>query len=285
MIKIITDTTCALPQQQMIDLGIPFLPQIIVFGEESYRDDTEIDTEHFLSKLRASSTLPKTAAPPPALYAPIYQECVDKGDSMVVIAPSLDVSGTFRSASIAAKEFPNANIHIIDSRTVAGGLGQLVLQAYEWAQQGMTIDDLVSHIKEMSTRNRTYFVADTLEYLFKGGRIGGAQALFGSILQVKPILKLLDGKTEAVETQRTKKRAVARMEELTVSEYPTEQDGRLSVSHCDALDEASALVEYFTNRLGLKNEIPIYQVPPAIVVHGGPKILSVSFFANTPQLK
>jgi DegV family protein with EDD domain len=282
MIRIITDTTCVLPHQEMVNLEIPFLPQIIIFGEDSYRDDTEIDTETFLSKLRASSSLPKTAAPPPALYGPIYQDFIDRKETMVVITPSSEISGTFRSASIAAQEFPQADIRIIDTRTVAGGLGQIVLQAHDWIEQGMEIDELVKHIEDFSSRNRTYFVVDTLEYLYKGGRIGGAQALFGSLLQVKPILKLKNGRTEAVESQRTKKRAIARMKELILSECPHNQNARFSISHCDALDEAESLRDYFASQLDLRN-IPIYQVPPAIVVHGGPKIISLSFFTENQR--
>jgi len=276
MIRIITDTTSVLPHQQLSDLDIPYLPQIIIFGNDSYRDDSEIDTTTFLQKLRSSPTLPKTAAPPPALYNPIYQKYADIGEEMIVITPSAELSGTYRSASLAANDFPQAKIHVIDSRTVAGGLGQFVLQAWEWAHQGFEIDALISHLSQMIPYNRTYFVVDTLEYLHKGGRIGGAQALFGSILQVKPILTLRDGHIDPVETQRTKKRALARMEELVMAECPKNQTARLAISQCDAMDEAMELVSYFKEKLGF-SDIPIYEAPPAIVVHGGPKIISISY--------
>jgi len=279
MIRIITDTTCVLPQRQMMDLEIPFLPQIIIFGNDSYRDDTEIDTVTFLQKLNSSTTLPKTAAPAPALYNPIYQKYSDLGEPMVVITPSAEVSGTYRSAMTAANDFPQAKIKVIDSLSIAGGLGQMVLQASEWAHQGIDFDDLVTRISRMIPRNRTYFVLGTLEYLYKGGRIGGAQALFGSILQVKPILTLRKGHIEPVESQRTKKRALARMKEIVLAECPKGQEARLSISQCDAIDEAKELAGYFTDRLGVA-DIPIYEAPPAIVVHGGPKIISISFYTS-----
>jgi DegV family protein with EDD domain len=279
MIRIITDTTCVLPHQQLNELDIPYLPQFIIFGNNSYRDDTEIDTATFLRKLRSSPTLPKTAAPPPALYNPIYQKYTDLGEEMIVITPSSELSGTNRSAILAANDFPQSKIHVIDSRTVAGGLGQFVLQAWEWAHQGLEFDPLISRLIQMIPNNRTYFVVDTLEYLHKGGRIGGAQALFGSILQIKPILTLRDGHIDPVETQRTKKRALARMEELVLADCPKNQAARIAISQCDAMDEAIELASYFKENLGFLN-IPIYEAPPAIVVHGGPKIISISYYTN-----
>jgi DegV family protein with EDD domain len=277
MIRIIADTTCSLPQPLLKDHDIPLLPQIIIFGEDSYRDDNEIDTETFLRKLRASAALPKTAAPSPSLYTPIFKQASEAGDTIFVITPSADVSGTFRSATVAAADFPDADIHILDSRTVAGGLGQFVLQAWEWAKQGMDAASLEKNLNAMIARSRTYVVVDTLEYLYKGGRIGGARALFGSLLQIKPILTLRDGHLEPVETQRTKKRAVARMQELVFADCPCNVESRLTICHCDALDEATELAASMSRQLGI-TDIPIYLAPPAIVVHAGPKILSVSFF-------
>jgi DegV family protein with EDD domain len=211
------------------------------------------------------------------MYEPIYKEFAEKNDSIFVIAPSSELSGTFRSASVAAQDFPEADIRVIDSRSLAGGFGQMVLQAWDWIQQGMQADELETNLKNMVLRNKTYFVVDTLEYLHKGGRIGGAQALVGSILQVKPILYLKDGRTEPLETQRTKKRAVARLKQFVLTDCPPTPESRLSVSQCDAYDEAQEMADFFSENLGIK-QIPIYEAPPAIVVHGGPKILSASFF-------
>ncbi len=277
MISLIADTTCGLPIEQLQALDIAVLPQIIIFGNDSYRDDTEIDTATFLRKLRASTVLPKTAAPPPALYNPIYEKCISRGDTIVVITPSADVSGTARSATVAAQDFPGADIRIIDSRTVAGGLGSLVLYAHQLIQDGCDADTLVTHIKSMAAREKLYFVVDTLEYLYKGGRIGGAQALLGSILQIKPILTLQDGKVQSFESERTKRRALARVQDLVLKECPCTPEAQLTVSHCGALEEASEFADFFKRTMNFE-EIPIYLVPPAIVVHGGPKIIEVSFF-------
>ncbi len=279
MITIIADTTCSIPQPELIKLGIPYLPQIIIFGDEQFRDDTEITTAQFLSKLRASSSLPKTAAPAPALYNPIYKKELDAGNTVIVLTPSAEISGTYRSAIVAAEEFPGADIRIIDTRTVAGGLGSLVLLAHQWAKEGMDADTLEKKIRELASRQKVYFVVDTLDYLYKGGRIGGASALVGSILQVKPILTLKNGRAEAAETQRTKKRALARIVEIVEQECPHDPSGLLSISQGDALDDAAALALEFTRVTGIQ-DIPIYEVPPAIVVHAGPKVMEISFFTQ-----
>ncbi len=279
MIKIVADTTSGIPPEKARELGIAYIPQIIIFGDEAYRDDTEIDNVTFLQKLRSSPVLPKTAAPQPLLYTPIYQEFGQKGNTIVVICPSAEVSGTVRSATIAAQDFPEADIRILDTRTIGAGLASLVLKAVEWVNQGMGADELVQKIMEMSAREKVYFLVDTLEYLHKGGRIGGAQKLVGGILQVKPILTLKNGRAEAAESQRTKQRAVARLKELVITDYPKDRNGYLSIMHGGVEEEAIALAKDLAAQLNMKPEnIPIYFLPPAILVHAGPGVLGVSFF-------
>lgn len=279
MVTIIADTTCSIPQDDLKKLGIPILPQIIVFGNEQYRDDSEITTGMFLQKLKASSTLPKTAAPSPALYNPIYKQELEKGNSIVVITPSAELSGTYRSASVATEEFKGADIRILDTKSIAGGLGSIVLDAYRLAASGATPDEIVDRVEYLSARQRTYFVVDTLEYLYKGGRIGGASALFGSILQVKPILTMKNGRVEAAETQRTKKRALDRIVEIVDKECRHDPSGSITISECDNIHEANLLAEQF-RQITHTDEIPIYEIPPAIVVHAGPKVLAIGFFTD-----
>ena len=171
MIQIVADTTCGIPLAQLQARGIFVLPQIITFGDKSYRDDIELDTNAFLKKLTAAKSLPGTAAPPPAMYTPIYQQILDAGDSALVITPSEKVSGTYRSALVAAEEFHSERIHVLDSGTIAGGLGSLVLLAKQWALDGMEIETLKRQLIAMAAREKVYFVVNTLEYLHKGGRI------------------------------------------------------------------------------------------------------------------
>lgn len=277
MVTIVADTTASLPKETYKHLGIPLLPQIIIFGNEEFRDDSEIDTARFLQKLLTSNILPKTSAPPPALYPPIYEEYTKNGDSVVVLVPSAQVSGTFRAATEGAKEFTNRDIRILDTQTIAGGLGSLVLEAQKWASQGLGASEIEKNVIDLAARQQVYFLVNTLEYLHKGGRIGGAQALVGSLLQVKPILTLKNGKVDQAESQRTKKKAFARLIELVLEDCPHDDSALISVSHCDAEDDAKELKRILESSLGI-TDIPIYELPPAIVVHAGPGALSVSYF-------
>ncbi len=277
MVRIVADTTTGLPRDLTEQLGIPVLPQIVIFGEQSYRDDCELDTASFLEKLKASAALPKTAAPPPALYNPIFEKLTAKGGAVIVVAPSAKVSGTARSAEVAAQDFPGADIRVVDTQVIAGNFATLVLLADQLAKAGMSADGIVSRLNEWIPRQRTYFLVDTLEYLQKGGRIGGAKALVGEMLQIKPILTLRNGQAEPCEQQRTRKRALARLIEIVEQECPQGPDSHLCVMQADALEPARALAEEFKTRMRL-TDVPIYELPPAIVVHAGPGVLAVGFF-------
>ena len=177
------------------------------------------------------------------------------------------------------RNFQQADIRIIDTRTVAAGLGSLVIEAWKWAHAGMDADSIVSRIQALSKREHVYFVVDTLEYLYKNGRIGAAKALFGSILQVKPILTLADGKVAPFESQRTQRKARARLQELVLEQCPHGADSLLKIQHGSALEEAQAMAEEFKEKLGIP-EIPIYDLPPAILTHAGPGVISASFFVS-----
>jgi len=280
MVKIVADTLSCLSLEQARQLGIEYLPQIIEFGDnESYRDDTEIDSPTFIRKLRLASSLPHTAAPPPALYTPVYEKLIAKGDTILVICPSAEVSGTVRSAEVAAKDFPGADIRVIDTKSIASGLGMMVVEACEWVKQGLDADAITARLLEMASREKIYFLVDTLEYLQKGGRIGKAQALIGGLLQVKPILAFKDGHTEPVESQRTKRRAIARLCEIVEQTCPASVESHISIMHADALDEANYLVDYFKQCLHIP-QIPIFFLPPAILVHAGPGAIGVSYFTS-----
>ncbi len=278
MVRIITDTTSGLPRELTSRLDIPVIPQNVIFGEKSYRDDTELDTLTFLKFLKESKQLPKTAAPSPELYKPYFQKAKDKGEPVIVITPSEKVSGTYNSAMTARNEFQDGDIRVIDAQTIAGNLGTLSLLAHEMAQAGKSADEIEAHIKDLIPRGRTYFLIDTLEYLQKGGRIGGAKALLGELLQVKPILQIKDGQVAPYDQERTKKRALAKLVEVVSEQVKASSDPHLCVMHVEALEDANVLAATFSSNLNIPS-IPIYELPPAIVVHAGPKTLAVGFFA------
>lgn len=277
MTIIVADTTCGLPREILKQRGIPFVPQVVIFGEESYHDDEELDTATFLQKLKASPTLPKTAAPEPPLYYPIFEEAKKRGESVVVVAPTGKASGTVRSAQTAAMEFPDLDVRVVDTLTISCNLASLVLVADDMAKAGASADEVVARLDEMIPRGRIYFLVDTLEYLAKGGRIGGAKKLLAELLEIKPILQVKDGQVESFEQQRTKKRALARLVEVVVEGCKGGDEAHLCVLQVEAEKEAEALVEELKSKVFV-SDIPIYELPPAIVVHAGPKAMGVGFF-------
>jgi DegV family protein with EDD domain len=278
MVQIVADTTCGLSRELLKQRGIPCVPQVVIFGDRSYHDDGELETAAFLKLLKASATLPKTAAPEPALYHPIFTKAQERGNSLIVLAPSSKISGTVRSAQTASLEFPGMDIRVIDTLTISCNLGSLVILADDLARAGKTADEVEKAVKEMIPRGQIYFVVDTLEYLAKGGRIGDARALLGELIQIKPILTLRNGQAEPYEQQRTRKRSLARLVEIVEEQCPKSAESRLAVLQVAAEGEAAELAAHLKFRMNL-TEVPIYELPPAIVVHSGPRAMGVGFFA------
>jgi DegV family protein with EDD domain len=279
MVHIITDTLAGLPAETARRYNIPVIPQVIIFGTDSYLEGVEMDNATFMQRLRTARELPKTAAPPPDLFAKEFQRLVPEGKPILCIHPSAEVSGTVRSATVAARDFPDADIRVIDTRLIASPMATVVTLAAEWAEAGHDAGTIEARLLDLTPRCRIYFLVATLEYLAKGGRIGGAAALLGSVLQVKPILTFQDGQVNQFERERTHKRALARLKELVLDQIARGSSGYLSVMHAGVPEQGQALADDLSARLGLTH-VPILDVPPAIVTHGGPGILGVGFFVS-----
>lgn len=278
-IRIVTDTTASLPPGFAAAHQVSVVPQVVIFGDQSFKEAVELTEADFIRRLTASSALPKTAAPEPGWFVDAYRQQLADAETIISIHPSSEVSGTVRSA-LTAKEtdFPEADIRIVDTRTVAGNLGSLVQLAVAWAESGVAADVIVARLQALIPRGRTYFLVATLEYLQRGGRIGGAQALVGGLLQIKPILELKNGRVEALERVRTHHRALERLKELVLERCPRSADAHLSVMHADDEAEARKLAEALSAALGL-GAIPVSSVGAAITTHAGPGTLAVGFFA------
>ena len=285
MVKIIGDTTSGLPESYAKSHDIPIIPQIINIGDESYLEGVEITYGTFLEKLKVAAELPKTAAPPPELFTEVFERFAPSGESIICILPSAVVSGTFRSATVGLQMAiehgvcEEIDVRIIDTQLVASPVATLLRLASQWAEQGASADTIEARVREMSSRCRVYFMVDTLKYLAMGGRIGGAAALLGSVLQIKPVLTLREGAIDTFEKVRTHRRAVDRLKQLVLEQIAPGDAGHLSVMHAAAEDQAQALVDYFRDELGLTS-IDVLAVPPAVVTHAGPGVLAVAFFTE-----
>ena len=279
MVRLITDTTACLSPEIASRYSIPIIPQVINFGVESFYEGVNMEIDAFLTRLKSSAELPKTAAPPPEFFIKEFQKLADTGEPILCIHPSSVVSGTVRSATVPAMVFPQLDIRVIDTRLVASPLGTLVQLAAEWAAAGRDADTIVSCVQEMSKRCRIYFLVDTLEYLARGGRIGGAAALLGSMLQIKPILRLHNGKVDQYERERTQKRAIARLKKIVLEQIPRNDSAYMSIMYAGNKASGQALADELGREIG-QREVPVVSMPPAIITHGGPGILGVGFFVK-----
>ncbi len=284
MVKIIGDTTSGFPETYAKQYDIPIIPQVINIDGVSYLEGMEIDYRTFLTKLATVRELPKTAAPPPELFVEVYKRFAPSKEPILCILPSAIVSGTVRSATVALQMaieqgLTDLDVRIIDTQLIASPVATLLKLAAEWNVAGMDADTIEARVRTMARRGKIYFSVETLKYLAMGGRIGGAAALVGSALQVKPVLTFKDGQIEAFEKIRTHKRAVDRLKELVITEIARGEDGFLSIMHADVADEAQELADEMRTKLGIA-DVPILAVPPAIVTHGGPGVLGVGFFTD-----
>jgi DegV family protein with EDD domain len=286
MVRIIGDTTSALSESFANAHDITIIPQVIIFGEDSYLENVEIDYETFIARLRTSEELPKTAAPPPELFTEVFERHADADETFICVLPSAVVSGTVRSATVGLrmaeeKGLTDLDVRIIDTGLIASPVATLLKLAAQWVEAGVSADAIEQRVRDLSDRGKIYFSVDTLKYLAKGGRIGGAAALLGSVLKVKPILTFVDGQIEAFEKVRTHKRMVDRLKEL-VREQIAPERGHLSLMQADVPDEAQALADSLKAELGL-DDVAIFRMPPAVVTHGGPGVLGVGFFMEEPE--
>jgi DegV family protein with EDD domain len=277
-IRIVTDTTASLPVGWAAAHHVAVVPQVVLFGEQSYLEDVEISYADYVRRLKANGEKAHTSQPPPGEFVKAYRQQLAAADTLLSIHPSTEISGTVRSAQTARQtEFPSADIRILDTRTVAGDLGTMVQLAEGWAVSGVSADEIMSRLQALIPRSRTYFLVATLEYLRRGGRIGGAAALVGSVLQVKPILEIKNGRVEPLEKVRTHALALEHLKKLVAEQCPRTPEAHVCVMHADDEPEARRLAEDLQALLGT-TEIPLYSVGAAITTHAGPGTVAVGFF-------
>lgn len=273
-VRIVTDSSCDLPQELADSWDIEIVPLSISFGDTEYIDRTTITGEEFWKKCAESSELPQTAAPSPGAFKNAYDKVSAGGTTdIVVISLSGELSATFQNAQHGAKEYTgSASVHVIDSRTATMGLGLLVLEAAAMARGGAMASEIVTRINSMIPRVRVFGALDTLENLKKGGRIGGAKALLANALSIKPIVAVQNGLVEEAGKQRTRSKALA-----FLIEKLTENDGkieRLAVLHaqCGDVDAFMSMVKDV-----YKHEVTVGDIGAVIGTHAGEGTIGVAF--------
>jgi DegV family protein with EDD domain len=274
-IAVLTDSSTYLPPDIIQKYNIHVIPLVVIFGEETLQDVVDIDIAEFHRRLSDGPIHPSTTQPNPEDFLVVFDKLAEEYDGIVAPLISSELSGTINSAMVAAEQFERVPVRVIDSRTTSMGLGQAVLAAAKAAVEGKSIDEVEQAAREVCEKVKVLFVVDTLEYLHKGGRIGGASRLLGTALGLKPLLHLNDGRVDALERVRTKRKAVARMLELA-GEYANGQPVNISVIHAAVPEEAEVLKASVMERFDCPNDIHIADLSPAIATHAGPGTLGIA---------
>jgi DegV family protein with EDD domain len=282
-IALVTDSTCDLPKAVVDELGITVVPLYMLFGEESYKQDVDLDTDTFYAKQRASETPPKTSQPTPSDFKEAYTKLLDAGyDTIVSIHVSSDMSGTYRSAISARDDLikdRGADIRIVDSRTVCLSLGLLVVAAAESIKGGAAADDVVKRVQELIPKAKVIFYVGTLEYLHRGGRIGTAKALLGALLSLKLMLQVKDGLVQPLAKARKKAKLFRLMADTMLKETGgTVEQGKLYAVHGDSPVEFEALLAELPEEI--KGRMATSRVGGVVGSHSGPDVTGLAYFAQ-----
>jgi len=277
-IHIVTDSGSDLPEHVRKELGISVVPLSIQFGDDILRDGVDIQVDEFYRRLTSGSDLPSTCQPSPADFVKLYEEIAEPGDKIVSVHLSSKLSGTYQSAVLAARMLENLEITVVDSRSGSMGIGLAAIAAAKAAQSGQPVEDVVAAAEMAADEMHVYFVVDTLEFLKRNGRIGKAQALMGTLLNIKPILTLSDGIVCPFEKVRGKAKALKRIRELVLgvlSENP-DKKFRIGLTNADCLGEVEKFADSLRGEPGIA-EIIIGPIGPTIGVHVGPGTIALLF--------
>ena len=271
-IRVVTDSACDLSPELAESLGIVVVPLTIRFGDEEFVDGRDLTTEQFWARCKASEVLPETAAPSPGAFQAAFEAAAADGcDGVLCMSLSAGVSATFQAASAAARAVSDAvDVRTVDTRSMTMGLGLMVIDVAELAATGADLDALEARARSLIPRTSVFGVVDTLDHLEKGGRIGGARAMIGSLLSIKPVVTLVDGEVAEESKQRTRGRSLQYVADKVHQSPPL---SRIAVSHGAAsdIDDFLALVADVSS----EHPIVVTQLGPVVGTHTGPATIGL----------
>jgi DegV family protein with EDD domain len=273
-VRIVTDSSCDLPEEVTTELGIEVVPLTVRFGDEEFVDRVELSVSDFYRRMAASDDLPQTAAPAPGAFEDAFRKCLAEGaDAVVCINLSAQLSATMQSAQTAAKALEGVlDVRVVDSRSVTMGLGEMVRWAAEAAREGMGADAIQADVESQAQRQRIWGTLDTLDNLKKGGRIGGAKALVAGLLSIKPAIELHKGVVEEAGKPRTRGKALQWLADRLLEEPSVE---KLCVVHGEAPD-IDEFLRLISSKYG-PDDYTVGFIGPVIGAHGGPRVMGVTY--------
>ncbi|BBI34518.1 DegV family protein [Cohnella abietis] len=278
-VVLVTDSTADIPLETRNKLGISMVPLKVNFGDDSYLDSITLQPAQFYEKLIAFDGLATTSQPSPADFYEVYKKLTDEGHVVISIQLSGALSGTYQSATIAKSMLDEgADVTVIDSKSASYGYGHIVVAAAQMAKAGASRDDIVAEVHRLRSELRLYFLVDTLEYLRKGGRIGKASAVLGSLLNIKPILSVdNEGTVYSFDKARGQKRAMARIVEVLkadLKDRPINLTIAVTPGHVSGVSEVVELVKQHLN-VQISHET---EIGPVIGTHTGPGTIGLFIF-------
>ena len=274
MIRIVTDSSCDLPEDVLERHRIAVVPLTIRFGTEEFVDREQLSKDEFWRRLTEGDVLPQTAAPSVGRFQEAFHRLSNEGaDGVVVICISSRISATHQSAVLAAEQFPGGvPVRVIDSGLVSAALGLVAIEAAELAATGVGVDAVEQTAREAAASTNLFATLDTLEFLKRGGRIGSAQAFFGNLLDIKPIISFKDGAVEASGRVRTRRKALAAVVDHVAG--LGDRIRRFGVIHSDPAD----LDEFLTSLRSVRDEDPLVaRLGPVVGTHAGPGVAGVVY--------
>jgi DegV family protein with EDD domain len=274
-VAIVTDSTAYLPTPVLEEYAIKVVPLVVIWDGATYQDGVDITTVEFYNRLSTSSTLPSTSQPPIEAFKGTFQTLLEQGKDVAAILISSGISGTVNAALQAKAALGSDRIEIVDSQTAGMATGLHVIAAARKAAAGGTLGEVAEVARQAQARTDVVFAVNTLEFLHKGGRIGGAKRFLGSMLNIKPILQMKDGKIDAADQARTQKRALERLMEIIEERAGADKPLRMAVMHSNVPDQAQDFVEVIQARFK-PEEIHLAELSPVIGTHVGPGTLAIT---------
>ena len=280
-VKVVTDSTADLPQDLAQGLDITVVPLNVHFGTEVFKDGIDLSSGEFYQRLINGPVLPKTSQPSVGDFVQVYEQLAKDADGIVSVHISSKVSGTYNSA-VQAKGQANVNcpIEVIDTYQASMGVGKAAMAVARVAQQGASLEEAATVAQQAAARSQCFVLLDTLEYLEKGGRIGKARALLGTLLSVKPMIIVRDGEVHELAKERTRRKGIARLQRVAGEFAPIED---LTVVYSTTPDDAHALAQSLRDMLPEDREPRIARFGPVLGTYVGPGALGIGLLrSETP---
>ena len=278
-IRILADSTCYLPKEYLDKYDISIVSLNVILNNKNY-SEVNLDNTWFYEEMSKSNEIPTSSQPRIDDFYKAFESIINEGHDVIGVFLSSDMSGTYSTANLVKEmvleNYPNACIKLIDSRSNCMQAGYAILEGARAAKEEKSLDEVVSTIHNVISNSKFIFAPDTLDYLKKGGRIGGASALFGSLLQIKPILTVEDGKTTVFTKVRTKKKAIDKIIDTVLKQNEKAPIKELIVHHINCESEGLLIAERLKAELNLKN-IKVQPIGPIIGLHVGPGSIGIAY--------